>query len=387
MQRRVTRVLLVEDDPLDAEAVNRHLGGPEGHAPFRLHHVAALQAGVDRLAKSDVDVVLLDLNLPDSWGTDTVLRLREHDAKVPIVIFTTAGDEDTAVAALSAGAQDYLVKDELGGPLLRRSLRYAIERRRIAAQTERLQRRLREVEKRESLGALSAGIAFGFSNVLGGILDRCDHALAEPDAPGLEIRLRTALLEIHRAASRAAEMVPHLRDYAALEAEPGQVDLGSFVLEASAFLETIVPRGVEIAYDVSGHRAVVEIGRFELHRVLMSLVVNAAEAIGGQPGSISISTGSLKADEGVLLETYGWWDPQPGTYVFLRVADTGRGLEAARTERLFDPFYTTKFGGRGLGLAGILGILQQHRAVVRVDARQPAGTVFTILFPRPDPRG
>jgi signal transduction histidine kinase len=70
-----------------------------------------------------------------------------------------------------------------------------------------------------------------------------------------------------------------------------------------------------------------------------------------------------------------------GSYAFLRVADTGRGLAAARKERLFDPFYTTKLAGRGLGLAGVVGVLQRHRAVARVDPREPTGTIFTILFP------
>jgi signal transduction histidine kinase len=381
MDRGATRVLLIEDDPGDAALVRRDLGKGE-RAQFQLHHVLALQAGFDQLDKSDVDVVLLDLNLPDSTGVETVLRLREHDPRVPIVVFTVAGDEDTAVAALDAGAQDYLVKDELGGSLLRRSIRYAIERRRIAEENDCLQRRLHEAEKMESLGALSAGIAFGFNNLLGTILDRCDSARAELHAHNAKERLPKALTEIHRAAFRAAEMVAQLRDYASLEpGKPIQLDLSRFVLEASQFLDSIVTPDVELAYDVSGDVHLVRIGRLELHRVLLSLVLNAAEAIGKQPGSISISTGTLEADESFLAESHGWPHPQPGAYAFLRVTDGGRGIDAARKDRIFDPFYSTKFAGRGLGLASVLGILRNHRAVVRVDSRRPTGTVFTILFP------
>jgi signal transduction histidine kinase len=72
-------------------------------------------------------------------------------------------------------------------------------------------------------------------------------------------------------------------------------------------------------------------------------------------------------------------------HAFLRVADSGRGVDAAHKDRIFDPFYTTRFAGRGLGLAGVVGILQRHRAVVRVDARKPSGSEFSILFPQPAP--
>jgi signal transduction histidine kinase len=275
------------------------------------------------------------------------------------------------------------VKDELGGSLLRRSIRHAIERRRISEEKERLERRLHQAGRMESLVALSAGIGFGFNNILGTIFDHCDEALAALDAPGGDIRVRTGLLEVRRAAARGAEMVTHLRDYSRPDAAGETVDLSRFVLDASALLDAMVPRRIDVAYDLSSDPLVVEIGRLELQRVLMSLIVNAAEAIGGQRGSIAISTGTVQADETLLIETQGWWDPRPVTVAFLRVADSGSGIDPHSKDRIFEPFYSTRFAGRGLGLAGVLGILQRWRAVVRVDPRAPRGTVFTLLFPQP----
>ena len=386
MELRHASLLLIEDDPVDAALVRRSLGAAADDLP-RIHHVASLAAGIDRLAKGDVDVVLLDLNLPDSRGVETVIRLREHDAAIPLVVFTVAGDESTALAALAAGAQDYLVKDELAGSLLRRSIRYAIERRRIAEENERLQARLRQVEKMESLGALSAGLGFGMNTLIGTIFDRCDDALASLDAAGREARLRADLLEIHRAAFRAGEIVQRLRDYASLErASSGEVDLASFTLEASDFLATLVAPEIDLACDASGEALFVGVERPELHRLLVNLVVNAAEAIGSRRGSIAISTGAVEADAELLAPCHGCPDPQPGSYAFLRVADSGRGLRAVSRERIFDPFYTTKLAGRGLGLSSVLGILRRHRAVIRMDENPPAGTVFTVLFPRRGPR-
>ena len=164
MQAR--NVLLIEDEPADAALVRRSLRAQTGGG-LGLEHVTTLQAGIERLADGDVDAVLLDLNLPDSQGLDSVARVLEPDPAMPIVVFTAAGDEATALAALAAGAQDYLVKDELGSALLERSIRYAIERNRIARDHAHLERRLHQIEKLESLGALSAGIGFGFNTVIG----------------------------------------------------------------------------------------------------------------------------------------------------------------------------------------------------------------------------
>ena len=374
-------VLLIEDEPLDAQLVRRSLRSEVGDR-MRLHHVTTLGAGLERLAEGGIGAVLLDLGVPDSSGLDTVSRLRERDASVPLVVFTVAGDDETAVAALAAGAQDYLVKDELAGALLHRSILHAVERQRIAAENAHLARRLREAEKLDTLGSLCGGVAFGFNEQLGAIFDHCESALASLGAPGREALLRRCLLEIHRAAFRTAEMVQHLRDYSVHErAADDEVELARFVVETQDLLASIVSADIDVLCEGSGGPLRVEIGRPELHRLLLSLVVNAAEAIGGRRGAISISTGTLVADAELLAGAEGAEDAPPGRYAALRVADTGRGLDVARRGRLFDPFYTTKRVGRGLGLASVLGILRRRGGVIRVEPNRPSGTVFTVLLP------
>jgi signal transduction histidine kinase len=380
-------VLLIEDEALDAQLVRRSLRGGPGE-PIRLHHVTTLSAGLERLGAGDIGAVLLDLGVPDSEGIDTVERLRARDASVPVVVFTGASDDATAVAALAAGAQDYLVKDELAGALLQRSIRHAVERQRIAARNARRARRLREAEKLETLGSLCGGIAFGFNEHLGAIFERCESALASLGAPAQDARLRRCLLEIHRAAFQIAEMAQRLRDYALLERAAGeQVELARFVVEAQDLLAAIVSTEVDVACEGTGGPLHVEIARPELHRLLLDLVVNAAEAIGDARGAISISTGAVQADATLLADSAGAAEARPGRYAVLRVADTGRGLEPARRERLFDPFYTTKRAGRGLGLASVLGIVRRRGGVVRIEANRPSGSVFSVLLPLQDDAG
>jgi signal transduction histidine kinase len=166
----------------------------------------------------------------------------------------------------------------------------------------------------------------------------------------------------------------------------GEVDLARFTIEASDFLATIVAPEIDVVCDASGEELFVELERPELHRLLVSLVANAAEAIGERRGSISISTGILEVDEELLAGSHGSPDARPGSYVFLRVSDSGRGLHAVARERIFDPFYTTKLAGRGLGLSSVFGILRRHRSVIRMDANPTGGTLVTVLFPRTGPR-
>src|SRR5688572_16553516 len=133
MHEPVIRVLLIEDDLGDALLVTRRLERELGSLDkVVLERATTLHEGIDLLGKREADVVLLDLHLPDSAGTDTVRRLREADPNVPVVVFTSASEGELPLRALKAGAQDYLVKGDFEtGPLIHRCLRHAIERTRI----------------------------------------------------------------------------------------------------------------------------------------------------------------------------------------------------------------------------------------------------------------
>jgi diguanylate cyclase (GGDEF)-like protein len=127
MNREEIRILLVEDNPGDARFVREVLLEDAG-SDFHLSHVPTVAAALDRLAIEPVDVVLLDLSLPDETGLNTVRRVVAGTADASVVVMTGAGDEELGRAALQAGAQDYLVKGQVDGRLLRRALRFAIER-------------------------------------------------------------------------------------------------------------------------------------------------------------------------------------------------------------------------------------------------------------------
>ncbi|MCP5115839.1 MAG: response regulator/pilus assembly protein, partial [bacterium] len=123
----MTEVLLIEDNPGDAILVQEMLFEVEG-APFHLQHAESLLGGLDKLADFPADVILLDLNLPDSSGLETFTTMKSHAPATPIVLLTGHDSEALALAAVEAGAQDYLSKDKLDADSLARALRYAIIR-------------------------------------------------------------------------------------------------------------------------------------------------------------------------------------------------------------------------------------------------------------------
>jgi C4-dicarboxylate-specific signal transduction histidine kinase len=346
--------------------------------------VTTLQEGLDHLGKAEVDAVLLDLNLPDSRGVETVVRLRERGPALPIVVLTVAIELRIALGSLQAGAQDFVLKDELAiASVLTRAIRYAIERQRIAYEQRRLEERVTRAEKMASLGVLAAGVAVGFNRLLGTILEDADDAMELTHDSRDPQRLSRRLNSIRQAALRAGRMVEQLREYAATgRAHTAPIDLSQFVTEASGFLEAIAGDGAELSYDLSASTPPVQASRIQLHEILTSLVTNAREAVGkNRRGRVAISTGSRRADRELLARCHGYPEPSEGLYTFLQVTDDGSGIPPEVLDRIFDPFFTTKFAGRGLGLAAVLGVLRELRAVVLVESRPPEGSCFTVLFP------
>jgi signal transduction histidine kinase len=136
------------------------------------------------------------------------------------------------------------------------------------------------------------------------------------------------------------------------------------------------PEPVEVMADVVGVR-----------QVLMNLVVNASEAMAERGGRLLVRTGVQDVTAQYLRACqrqtcHGSASARPGSYAYVEVADTGKGMDAATRERIFDPFFSTKFAGRGLGLASVLGVVEAHEGVIHVSSRPGRGTTFRVLFPR-----
>jgi DNA-binding response OmpR family regulator len=151
----IIRVLLIEDNPGDARLIQETLAEVKG-AQFGLERATRLSMGLECLTEGGVDVILLDLGLPDSQGLDTLVGMQSQAPTVPIVVLTNLEDETLATQAMRTGAQDYLVKGQVDGNLLGRSIRYAIERQRLLAELEQVRQREQRERELRSLEQLSS---------------------------------------------------------------------------------------------------------------------------------------------------------------------------------------------------------------------------------------
>ncbi len=242
-----------------------------------------------------------------------------------------------------------------------------------------LEQQMLHSQKLESLGVLAGGIAHDFNNLLTGILGNADLAKAEMSslAPA-----RTSLEGIEVAARRAADLCRQLLAYSGrgrFVIQP--IDLQELVEEMGHLLSVSISKKVVLKYHFAKDLPAIEADATQLRQIVMNLIVNASEAIGERSGVISITTGLAHCDAAYLRGCFTAEGIKESDFVCLEIADTGRGMEKATLDRIFDPFFSTKFTGRGLGLAAVLGIVRGHKGAIRVYSEPQRGTTFKILFP------
>ena len=246
-------------------------------------------------------------------------------------------------------------------------------------QARKLEMKLQQAQKLESLGVLAGGIAHDFNNLLVGILGNAGLALEElpPEAPA-----REQINDIHTAAIRAAELTKQLLAYAGKgRFVIARIDLRRLVEEMSHLLSAVIPKNALLKYSFAANIPPVDGDAVQLRQIVMNLITNAADAIGQSSGIITVSTSVVEADRTYLSDTYLDEGLPAGHYVSLEVADTGVGMSPEMRSRIFDPFFTTKFTGRGLGLPAVLGILRSHRGAIKVYSEPGRGSTFRVLFP------
>jgi PAS domain S-box-containing protein len=242
-----------------------------------------------------------------------------------------------------------------------------------------LETRLRAAERVESLALMAGGVAHDFSNLLTAIIANAEmlRLLVRDDAA------QTATVEeVLGAANTAAELVDQLLTYAgggAVHMEP--VDLGELVAETLRLLRRRVPQGIELRLLSEPGAPPVRGDRAQLRQIVLNLVLNASEAIAAPTGSVEIRVRRLRVDRAFLDASLHDPDVAPGEFVLLEVADTGIGMDAATRARIFDPFFSRRRAGRGLGLAAVLGIVRRHRGAIAVESEPGNGSLFRVALP------
>ena len=253
------------------------------------------------------------------------------------------------------------------------------QQKNMEAETARLNKELAQAQKRESLGIVAGGVAHDFNNLLNGILGFNDLAKTSlpPDSPA-----REHLDSITGLGMKAVRLTRNMLDYTGRgKGVSREVDISRLVEDMRPTLHAAAPMGVDLEFHLAQGLPPARVDSAQLSQALTNLVTNAGEAVGGQGGLITITTGSEVCSLEDLRATGFYEDQQPGEYLYLEVADNGPGLDPEILDRIFDPFFTTRFPGRGLGLATVLGVMRSHGGAVRVRNQPGAGAAFRLLLP------
>lgn len=253
------------------------------------------------------------------------------------------------------------------------------KRKRAETERERLLTEMQNMKHLESLGVLAGGIAHDFNNLLTGVLGNA--SLAGMKLPA-DSEVQPFLTVIEQTVEQAAELCQQMLAFA------GKGNFVSTTIGVSELVQGLVKilRGeltgkAELQLELASGLPEIRCDPTQLRRVVMQLITNASDALDGDGGAIYITTGCRDFTAAELCRGH-WSEPvAPGTYTFIAVRDTGHGMDALTLSKIYQPFFSTKFLGRGLGLAAASGMVRSHGGAIYVESEAGVGTTFMLVFP------
>lgn len=383
------KILLIEDNPGDARLVREYLKGQEDQT-YELTHVTRVKHAMDILHKPGhgFEVIISDIALPDSQGLQSFQKLQKVSNKLPLIFCTGTHDEEMAVAALQKGAQDYLLKGQFDGRMLRRSIRYALERKKFQNAAEKARKRTRTLRRKaEKLEQQSAQLR-ELNRAKDDFISLASHQLRTPAtgvkqylglilegyAGNVDPQQADFLRLAYESNERQLKIVSDLLRTAQLDA--GQVNLQPKPTDMAKLLKGIIneqsvqlrARNQKVVMELPSDIPKVSVDQGKLRMALENLVDNASKYT---PHDKNIGV-TLKAGK---------------DHCRIVISDEGVGIEAADMEKIFQKFsrvsnsLSDEVGGSGLGLYWVKSIIDLHQGTIDVKSTPGKGTSFVIKLP------
>ena len=242
-----------------------------------------------------------------------------------------------------------------------------------------MEKRLLHAQKLESLGVLSGGIAHDFNNLLTVIIGNLQLAMCDCDRISPAGRSLTKALE---AANRSASLACQMLAYSGKGAfDVKDVNLSAIVADNAQMLRSAIAKTVNMEIELDDNMADVRCDAGQMQQLIMNLIINASEALEGKSGTVKLCTGVIYCDEALLAQSLLIEKPVPQDMAYIRVTDDGCGMSVETINRIFDPFFTSKFTGRGLGMSVVHGIVKGHGGAITVQSKLGKGTTIAVYFP------
>jgi PAS domain S-box-containing protein len=251
-------------------------------------------------------------------------------------------------------------------------------RKRAEMEKERLEAQNRQLQKAESLGRMAGAIAHHFNNQLQALMMDLDFAMHSQGKVAEE-----TLAEAMQAARKAAEVSSLMLTYLGqAQGKPKPINLCTTCLRSLSLLRALVPHGMTLESDLAAPGPVINADLNQIQQLLTNLVTNAWEASKDRQGSIHLRVSTAGPSEISGAHRFPIdWRSQAQSFACLEVADHGCGIAEGDIEKIFDPFFSSKFTGRGMGLSAVLGIVHAHQGVITVESKPGHGSVFRVFLP------
>ena len=382
-------ILLFEDNGVATTQITKHLDLSK--LDFNISIATRLADGIEQLKTRRFDLALLNLNLPDSRDIDTLHTVMKASQGEAIIVLTDTDDEILSLKALKLGAQDSLNKHRINSEAMHRSILHAIERSNLLrsheARIEGLQcdaTILRDItnqkkaedelfksEKLESISLLAGGIAHDLNNMLTAILGNISILRIEL---GESHQHSAKLVAAEKASLQARLLTQQLLTFSKGGAPALEVTTISEMVEECA---QFILRGSKVKCSIEKDDDLwpVDADKGQVSQVVNNLIINANQAM-PDGGDIRIRMRNLQVRHAEVPAL------KLGDYICIEVGDEGIGISPHNLKKIFDPYFTTKTKGNGLGLASSYSIIKMHRGTITADSSIGKGSIFRVYLPK-----
>ncbi len=365
-------ILHLEHDQNDAELIRDAL--QDGGISSTITRVQTRDNFVSALDGGSIDLIFSDFALPSFDGVSATEIVRTRWPSIPLILVSGSLDEKLAINSFKSGAIDCVSKNDLSrlAPAVRRAMREVEER----AERQRLELQVIEAQKMEIISQLSSGVAHDFNNILAVIVGYSDLIAVNL---GVDSPLQKYIEEIRHASNRATGLTRQLLVFSRKElVRPVVIDPNEVVKDLEIMLRRLINAKIKITFISAEQIGHIKADTIHVGQLLLNLILNARDAM-PQGGELTIETSNVRFDED---SAYPHKERVSGSYVMLSVRDTGTGMSDDVKKRLFQPFFTTKPYGTGLGLATCRTIVERSDGYIDVSTEIGKGTIFKIYFPR-----
>jgi len=383
------RILAIEDNQVDIRIIESMLTeSPNNASLFKIS--TSMKDAMAILEETQFDVIILDLNLPDSQGPDTLKKLNEKYPHLPVVVNTGAYEENLGIQALGSGAQDFLVKGKYTAYILTKTLHYAVERKRLELDLKEVYEKLKaaqtqliQAEKLKVVGGLASGVAHEVRNPLATILYGATY-LSE-QLKSKDKKINSVLDNIKEATNRANNIIADLLDFASLSKLSRESHDLNEVTEKSLFLvnHAFEKKKIKVKKNFAKNLPQIKIDKNRIEQVLVNLILNAIQAM-PEGGALTVQTYTTTLSKDYSeLPNVNRTEFSPGQRIVVcTIEDNGSGIGEEELGKIFDPFFTTKRakGGVGLGLSVCQNIIEIHEGDIIVENKADQGAQATLVF-------